>query len=47
MEDSAASLLRYEEDQDRSTPTLLRADQRVVETMEGWLETLQRRKANT
>ena len=47
VEDSAASLLRYEEDQDRSTPTLLRADQRVVETMEGWLETLRRRKANT
>ncbi|MCY3825058.1 MAG: tetratricopeptide repeat protein [Nitrospinae bacterium] len=47
VEDSAASLLRYEEDKDRSTPTLLRADQIVVETMEGWLETLQRRKANT
>lgn len=47
VEDSAASLLRYEEDKDRSTPTLLRADQLVVETMEGWLETLQRRKANT
>lgn len=48
VEDSAASLLRYEEeaDKDRSTPTLLRADRRVVETMEGWLETLQRRKAN-
>ena len=47
MEDPVASLLRYEEDKDRSTPTLLRADQIVVETMEGWLETLQRRKANT
>lgn len=48
VEDSAASLLRYEEeaDKDRSTPTLLRADQIAVETMEGWLETLQRRKAN-
>ena len=48
VEDSAGSLLRYEEeeDKDRSTPTLLRADQIVVETMEGWLETLQRRKAN-
>ncbi len=48
MEESAASLLRYEEeeDKDRSTPDLLRADQMVVETLEDWLETLQRRKAN-
>ncbi len=48
VEESAASLLRYEEeeDKDRSTPDLLRADQIVVETLEGWLETLQRRKAN-
>ena len=48
MEESAASLLRYEEeeDKDRSTPGLLRADQMVVETLEDWLETLQRRKAN-
>lgn len=48
VEDSAASLLRYEEeeDKDRSTPDLLHADQIVVETLEGWLETLQRRKAN-
>lgn len=48
VEDSVASLLRYaeEEDKDRSTPALLRADQIVVETLEGWLETLQRRKAN-
>ena len=47
-EESVASLLRYEEeeDKDRSTPALLRADQIVVETLEGWLETLQRRKAN-
>ena len=48
VEESAASLLRYgeEEDKDRSTPNLLRADHVVVETLEGWLETLQRRKAN-
>lgn len=48
VEESAASLLRYEEeeDKDRSTPNLLRADHVVVETLEGWLDTLQRRKAN-
>ena len=48
VEESAASLLRndVEEDKDRTTPVLPLADQRVVETLEGWLETLQRRKAN-
>ena len=48
VEESAASLLRNdaEEDKDRTTPVLPLADQIVVETLEGWLETLQRRKAN-
>ena len=48
VEESAASLLRNdaEEDKDRTTPIFPLADQRVVETLEGWLETLQRRKAN-
>lgn len=48
VEESAASLLRNdaEEDKDRTTLVLPLADQRVVETLEGWLETLQRRKAN-
>ena len=48
VEESAASLLRNdaEEDKDRTTLVLPLADQIVVETLEGWLETLQRRKAN-
>ena len=48
VEESAASLLRNdaEEDKDRTTLVFPLADQRVVETLEGWLETLQRRKAN-
>ena len=48
MEESAVSLLRKdaEGDKDRKTLVLPIADQRVVETLEGWLETLQRRKAN-
>ncbi|MYA95635.1 MAG: tetratricopeptide repeat protein [Nitrospinae bacterium] len=48
VEESAASLLPNdaEEDKDRTTLVSPFVDQRVVETMEGWLETLQRRKAN-
>ena len=48
VEESAASLLPNdaEEDKDRTTLVSPFADQRVVETLEGWLETLQRRKAN-
>ena len=48
VEESTASLLRNdaEEDKDQTTPVLPLADQRVVESLEGWLETLQRRKAN-
>lgn len=48
VEESAASLLPNdaEEDKDRTTPASPFADQRVMETLEGWLETLQRRKAN-
>ena len=48
MEESAASLLPNdaEEDKDRTTLVSPFAEQRVVETLEGWLETLQRRKAN-
>ncbi len=48
VEESAASLLRNdaEEDKDRTMPVFPLADQIVVETLEGWLETLQRRKAN-
>ena len=47
MEESAASLLRHdaEKDKDRSKLVIPLADQRVVETLEGWFETLQRRKA--
>ena len=47
VEESAASLLRHdaEKDKDRSKPVIPLADQRVVETLEGWFETLQRRKA--
>lgn len=48
VEESAASLLPNdaEEDKDRTTLVSPFADQRVVETLEGWLKTLQRRKAN-
>ena len=48
VEESAASLLPndVEEDKDRTTLVSPSTDQRVVETLEGWLETLQRRKAN-
>ncbi|MDE0332431.1 MAG: tetratricopeptide repeat protein [Nitrospinae bacterium] len=47
-EESTAPLLRneVEEDKDRSTPVLSLADESVVQTLEGWLETLHRRKAN-
>ncbi len=47
MEESTASLLhnKVEEDKDRSTPILSLADSKVVETLEGWLETLDRRRA--
>ncbi len=47
VEESAASLLRHdaEKDKDRSKLVIPLADQRVVETLEGWFETLQRRKA--
>ncbi len=48
VEESAASLLPNDakKDKDRPKPVLPLADQRVVETLEVWLETLQRRKAN-
>ena len=48
VEESAASLLPNdaEEDKDRTPLVSPFVDQRVVETLEGWLETLQRRKAN-
>ncbi|MCE2451358.1 MAG: tetratricopeptide repeat protein [Nitrospinae bacterium] len=49
VEESAVSLLRNdaEEDKDRTTQVLPLADQRVVDTLEDWLETLQRRKTST
>ena len=48
VEESTALLLRnkVEEDKDRSTPILSLADKKVVETLECWLETLHRRRAN-
>lgn len=48
VEESAASLLPNDAEEDKDQTTLVSpfADQRVVETLEGWLETLQRRKAN-
>lgn len=48
VEESTASLLPNDakKDKDRPKSVLPLADQRVVETLEGWLETLQRRKAN-
>ena len=47
-QESAALLLRddVEEGKDESTPVLALADQRVVDTLEGWLVTLERRKTN-
>ena len=48
VEESAASLLPNDAEEDKDQTTLVSpfADQSVVETLEGWLETLQRRKAN-
>ena len=48
VEESAASLLPNDAEEDKDQTTLVSpfVDQRVVETLEGWLETLQRRKAN-
>ena len=48
MEESTALSLRHEaeKDKDRSSPVISHKDQKVVRTLESWLETLQRRKAN-
>lgn len=48
LEESVTMLLRKEEGEDKehATPVMSRTDQIVVDSLEGWLKTLQRRKEN-